>query len=123
MQRPLRPTRTNTLFPYPTRVRSVARDGTHKPDYQPGLELHAKYTFLAEGVRGHLSKELIRQFDLARDSQPQGYGLGIQELWGIDPENKFPAAVYTTPAGPLASDATGEVLPIIQRDDRRGGGR
>src|SRR3546814_4432336 len=49
----------------------VARDGTHKPDYQPGLELHAKYTFLAEGVRGHLSKELIRQFDLARDSQPQ----------------------------------------------------
>lgn len=41
----------------------VARDGTHKPDYQPGLELHAKYTFFAEGVRGHLSKEIIRQFD------------------------------------------------------------
>jgi electron-transferring-flavoprotein dehydrogenase len=42
----------------------VARDGAHKPDYQPGLELHAKYTFFAEGVRGHLSKEIIRQFDL-----------------------------------------------------------
>src|SRR3546814_6179859 len=44
----------------------VARAGTHKPDYQPGPELHATYTFLAEGVRGHISKELIRQFDLAR---------------------------------------------------------
>src|SRR6478752_5017669 len=51
----------------------VARDGTHKPDYQPGLELHAKYTFFGEGVRGHLSKQLIRQFELCHDAQPQIY--------------------------------------------------
>src|SRR3546814_20195471 len=80
----------------------VARDSTHKPDYQPGLELHAKYTFLAEGVRGHLSKELIRQFDLARDSQPQVYGLGIKELWDIAPENHVPGRVIHTQGWPLA---------------------
>src|ERR1700712_3512910 len=47
-----------------------ARDGTHKPDYQPGMELHAKYTFFAEGVRGHLTKELKRLFDLEKDCEP-----------------------------------------------------
>ncbi|QNA83854.1 electron transfer flavoprotein-ubiquinone oxidoreductase [Sphingomonas sp. So64.6b] len=79
----------------------VARDGTHKPDYTPGLELHAKYTFFGEGVRGHLSKELIRNFELAKDSQPQVYGLGIKELWDIDPENHFPGRVIHTQGWPL----------------------
>ena len=50
----------------------VARDGTHKPDYQPGLELHAKYTFFAEGVRGHLTKEMIRTFDLREGQRSAG---------------------------------------------------
>ncbi len=80
----------------------VARDGTHKPDYQPGLELHAKYTFFAEGVRGHLSKQLIRQFELAKDSQPQVYGLGIKELWDIDPELHVPGRVIHTQGWPLS---------------------
>src|SRR3954463_6965388 len=57
----------------------VARDGTHKPDYQPGMELHAKSPFFAEGVRGHLSKQLQRQFDLCKDADPQVYGIGIKE--------------------------------------------
>ena len=56
----------------------VARDGTHKGDYTPGLEIHAKYTFFAEGVRGHLTKEVIRTFDLAANSDPQVYGLGVK---------------------------------------------
>ncbi|MCT8000480.1 electron transfer flavoprotein-ubiquinone oxidoreductase [Sphingomonas sanguinis] len=85
----------------------VARDGTHKPDYQPGLELHAKYTFFAEGVRGHLSKEIIRQFDLARDSDPQIYGLGIKELWDIDPAKHVPGRVIHTQGWPLGDDANG----------------
>ncbi|MGE7207309.1 electron transfer flavoprotein-ubiquinone oxidoreductase [Sphingomonas sp. NPDC019816] len=85
----------------------VARDGTHKPDYQPGLELHAKYTFFAEGVRGHLSKEIIRQFDLARDSDPQVYGLGIKELWDIDPAKHVPGRVIHTQGWPLGDDANG----------------
>ncbi len=79
----------------------VARDGTHKPDYTPGLELHAKYTFFAEGVRGHLSKEIIRTFDLARDAQPQVYGLGIKELWDIPAEQHVPGRVIHTQGWPL----------------------
>ncbi|MFA6115128.1 MAG: electron transfer flavoprotein-ubiquinone oxidoreductase [Sphingomonas sp.] len=85
----------------------VARDGTHKPDYTPGLELHAKYTFLGEGVRGHLSKELIRTFDLAKDAQPQVYGLGIKELWDIKPENHVPGQVIHTQGWPLSDGTSG----------------
>ena len=64
----------------------IGRDGEKKPDYMAGMELHAKYTFFAEGVRGHLSKMLIKQFELDANSQPQVYGLGIKELWDIEPE-------------------------------------
>ncbi len=80
----------------------VARDGTHRDDYQPGLELHAKYTFLAEGARGHLTKELIRTFDLARDVDPQVYGIGIKELWDIDPALHAPGRVIHTQGWPLS---------------------
>jgi electron-transferring-flavoprotein dehydrogenase len=84
----------------------VARDGTHKPDYQPGLELHSKYTFFAEGCRGHLTKEMIRTFDLAKDSQPQVYGIGIKELWDIDPELHAPGRVIHTQGWPLSETGT-----------------
>ncbi len=80
----------------------VARDGTHKPDYQPGLELHAKYTFFSEGCRGHLSKELMRIFDLRRDCDPQVYGLGVKELWDIDPALHQPGKVVHTQGWPLS---------------------
>jgi len=85
----------------------VARDGSHKPDYTPGLELHAKYTFFGEGVRGHLSKELIRIFDLAKDAEPQVYGLGIKELWDIKPEHHVPGKVIHTQGWPLSDGANG----------------
>jgi electron-transferring-flavoprotein dehydrogenase len=84
----------------------VAKDGSHKPGYQPGLELHAKYTFFAEGVRGHLSKQLIKKFDLAKDSQPQVYGIGIKELWDIDPANHSPGKIIHSFGWPL-SEANG----------------
>ena len=84
----------------------IARDGTRKPSWQPGLELHAKYTFFAEGVRGHLSKQLIKHFDLARDSQPQIYGIGIKELWDIPPEKHVPGRVIHSQGWPL-TDANG----------------
>jgi electron-transferring-flavoprotein dehydrogenase len=80
----------------------VARDGTHKGDYTPGLELHAKYTFFSEGCRGHLTKELIRNFALDKDSDPQVYGLGIKELWDIDPELHSPGRVIHTQGWPLS---------------------
>jgi len=84
----------------------VARDGSHKPDYQPGMELHGRYTFFAEGARGHLTKELKRIFALDSDSEPQVYGLGLKELWDVDPEKHVPGRVIHTQGWPL-DDAWG----------------
>jgi electron-transferring-flavoprotein dehydrogenase len=80
----------------------VARDGEHKPDYQPGLELHAKYTFFSEGARGHLTRQLVDRFDLRADCEPQVYGLGIKELWDIDPANHVPGRVIHSQGWPLS---------------------
>ena len=79
----------------------VARDGTRKSDYQPGLELHAKYTLFAEGARGHLTKQLKRQFDLDANCEPQVYGIGLKELWDIDPANHVPGRVIHTQGWPI----------------------
>jgi electron-transferring-flavoprotein dehydrogenase len=84
----------------------VARDGTHRPDYQPGIELHARYTFFAEGARGHLTKELTRIFGLRDESGPQVYGLGVKELWDVPPEKHKPGRVIHTQGWPL-EDAWG----------------
>ncbi|HEY6917217.1 MAG TPA: electron transfer flavoprotein-ubiquinone oxidoreductase, partial [Allosphingosinicella sp.] len=88
----------------------VARDGTHKPDYQPGMELHARYTFFAEGVRGHLSKELIRIFNLREGRQPQVYAIGLKELWDIAPEKHVPGRVVHTQGWPLKEEIGGGFL-------------
>jgi len=84
----------------------IARDGTKKPDYQPGLELHARYTLFAEGARGSLTKELERVFDLRKNSGPQHYGIGIKELWDIPPEKHKLGRVIHTQGWPL-TDAWG----------------
>ncbi|WP_106639175.1 electron transfer flavoprotein-ubiquinone oxidoreductase [Allosphingosinicella vermicomposti] len=88
----------------------VARDGTHKPDYQPGMELHAKYTFFAEGVRGHLSKELIRIFNLRDGREPQVYALGLKELWDIPADKHVPGRVIHTQGWPLSDEVGGGFL-------------
>ncbi len=80
----------------------VARDGSHKPDYMPGMELHAKYTLFAEGARGHLTKQLKSKYDLERDCQPQVYGIGMKELWDIDTANHKPGRVIHTQGWPLS---------------------
>ena len=85
----------------------IARDGTKKPDYQPGMELHAKYTLFAEGARGHLTKELKRLFDLEANCEPQVYGIGLKELWDIDPEQHVPGRVIHTQGWPLDEDSWG----------------
>ncbi|MEQ1495340.1 MAG: electron transfer flavoprotein-ubiquinone oxidoreductase [Novosphingobium sp.] len=89
-----------------TQDMGVARDGSHKGDFQAGMELHAKYTFFAEGARGHLTKQLKSRFELARDSQPQIYGIGIKELWDINPENHVPGRVIHTQGWPLSETGT-----------------
>ena len=84
----------------------IAREGTRKADYQPGMELHARYTFFAEGARGSLTKELERVFDLRNESGPQHYGIGLKELWDIPAEKHKPGRVIHTQGWPLA-DAWG----------------
>jgi len=80
----------------------VAADGSHKADYQPGMELHGKYTLFAEGARGSLTKQLKAKFDLEKDCQPQVYGLGMKELWDIDPDKHVPGRVIHTQGWPLS---------------------
>jgi electron-transferring-flavoprotein dehydrogenase len=63
----------------------INHKGEHKSDYAPGMELRAKYTLFAEGCRGHLGKQLIEKFQLAKDSDPAHYGIGIKEIWTVDP--------------------------------------
>ena len=84
----------------------IDREGNRKPDYQPGLELHANYTFFAEGARGHLTKILKRQFALDAECEPQVYGLGMKELWDINPEMHQPGLVIHSQGWPL-TDAYG----------------
>lgn len=82
-------------------------DGTAGPSYEPGMELHGKYVFLSEGVRGSLSKEVIAKFDLSKDSDVQKYGLGMKEIWEIKPENHREGQVTHTMGWPLGSNAGG----------------
>jgi electron-transferring-flavoprotein dehydrogenase len=88
----------------------VSREGEHKDSYMPGMELHAKYTFFAEGVRGHLTKELKRLFDLEADSQPQTYAIGLKELWDIDPGKHVAGRVIHTQGWPLTEEVGGGFL-------------
>jgi electron-transferring-flavoprotein dehydrogenase len=90
-----------------TQDMGVARDGTPKADYQPGMELHGKYTFFAEGARGHLTRQLKQVFDLEANSQPQVYGIGLKELWDIDPAKHEPGRVIHTQGWPLDDSAWG----------------
>lgn len=80
----------------------VAEDGSEKDSYMPGMELHAKTTLFAEGARGHLGKSLIDHFKLDAGADPQHFGLGIKELWDIDPAQHTPGKVVHTAGWPLA---------------------
>ncbi|MFZ1741885.1 MAG: electron transfer flavoprotein-ubiquinone oxidoreductase [Pontixanthobacter sp.] len=85
-----------------TQDMGVAADGSHKGDFQPGMEIQAKYTLFAEGARGNLTKQMKAKFNLEADCQPQVYGLGIKELWDIDPDKHVPGRVIHTQGWPLS---------------------
>jgi len=102
------------LFDEAGAVRGVAtgdmgrqKDGTRGPNFEPGVELHAKYTFFAEGCRGHLSKQLMEKFDLRDGRQPQTYGIGIKELWDVPAENHKEGTVIHSQGWPLTDTAGG----------------
>ena len=83
------------------------KDGKPGPSFEPGMELHAKYTFFAEGCRGHLSKTLLKKFNLTDGRQPQTYGIGIKELWDVSAEKHKEGTVIHTQGWPLTDCAGG----------------
>ncbi len=89
-------------------VMGIAADGSHKADFEPGMELLGKYVLFAEGTRGSLTKRVIREFELDKDREPQKYGIGLKELWSVPEENFREGYVQHTLGWPL--------------DDRTGGG-
>ncbi|WP_294925935.1 electron transfer flavoprotein-ubiquinone oxidoreductase [uncultured Paracoccus sp.] len=82
-------------------------DGTPGPHYEPGMILRGKYVLIAEGVRGSLAKELIAKYELSKGHQPQKFGLGMKEIWEIDPAKARPGTVTHTMGWPLGKNAGG----------------
>ena len=87
-------------------------DGTPGDGYEPGMELHGKYVFLSEGVRGSLAKEVIAKYDLDADSDPQKFGIGMKEIWEIDPDKHREGRVLHTMGWPLGTRNTGRQLHL-----------
>ena len=85
----------------------VDREGQHKDTYMQGIEIHAPLTVLAEGCRGHLSKQLIKKFELDSESDPQAYGIGIKELWQLAPGKSKPGFVQHSIGWPLDTKTYG----------------
>ena len=96
----------------------VAKDGTHKASYQPGMELHARYTLFAEGCRGSLSQELMARFNLRDGIDPQKYGIGIKELWQVAAERHRPGLVVHTQGWPLDAQTGGGSF-VYHLEDRQ----
>lgn len=79
----------------------IAKDGAHKSTYAPGMELHAKYTLIAEGARGSLTKQLESRYALRAESNVAKFGIGFKELWRVDPAQHQPGLVLHTMGWPL----------------------
>ena len=95
----------------------IGRDGKPTDQYQPGIELLGKYTFFAEGCRGHLGRRLIEKFGLGASSDPQVFGLGLKELWEIDAKKHRPGLVIHSAGWPLDADTYGGSF-LYHMDDR-----
>jgi len=95
----------------------VGRDGKPTAQYQPGIELLGKYVFFAEGCRGHLGKRLIERYRLDADSDPQVYGIGLKELWQIDPKRHRAGLVVHSAGWPLSPSTYGGSFLYHMDDD------
>jgi electron-transferring-flavoprotein dehydrogenase len=85
----------------------IAKDGTHKPEYQPGMELRAKYTLFAEGCRGSLSRQMMQRYNLRDGVDPQKYGIGLKELWQVEPSRHRKGLVMHSQGWPLDAHTGG----------------
>jgi electron-transferring-flavoprotein dehydrogenase len=100
----------------------IGKDGEPMESFQLGMELHGKYTVFAEGARGHLGKQLIEKFKLDDGRDPQSWGLGIKELWEIDPARHKPGFVMHTAGWPMDSDTYGGSF-LYHFNDESGGNK
>ena len=98
----------------------VGKDGEPMESFQLGMELLGKYTVFAEGARGHLGKQVIAKFKLDADRDPQSWGLGIKELWEIDPAKHKPGFVMHTAGWPMESDTYGGAF-LYHTEGNKGG--
>ncbi|CAB5712134.1 Electron transfer flavoprotein-ubiquinone oxidoreductase [Delftia tsuruhatensis] len=96
----------------------IGKDGEPTGDFQLGMELHAKYTIFAEGARGHLGKQIIARYQLDAGKDPQTYGIGIKELWEIDPARHKPGFVMHTAGWPMDSKTYGGAF-LYHLDDNK----
>ena len=96
----------------------IGKDGQPTGQYQPGMELHAKYTVFAEGARGHLGKRLMSKFNLNEGKDPQAYGIGIKEVWQIPAEQHKEGLVVHAAGWPLESDTYGGAF-MYHMDDNQ----
>jgi electron-transferring-flavoprotein dehydrogenase len=96
----------------------VGKDGTPSESFQIGMELHGKYTIFAEGARGHLGKQLIAKYKLDEGRDPQTYGLGIKEVWEIDPARHQPGFVMHTAGWPMDSSTYGGAFLYHAEDNK-----
>ena len=85
----------------------IGKDGEKKPSYQPGVQIKGKYTLFAEGCRGSLSEQVMKRFNLRAESSPQTYGIGIKEIWEIDPEKHKQGSVIHSVGWPMSMETYG----------------
>lgn len=97
----------------------ITAKGEKGPNYMPGMELHAKYTLFSEGCRGHLGKQLIERFELDKDADPQHYGIGIKELWDIDPAKHQPGLVVHGSGWPLSESSSSGGFFLYHADNNQ----
>lgn len=96
----------------------IGKDGQPTDQHQPGMALMARYTLLAEGARGHLGRAVMDRYQLQRQSDPQSYGIGIKELWEVDPAQSQPGLVVHTAGWPLSNDTYGGSFLYHLQDNR-----
>ena len=96
----------------------VGKDGEPTENFQLGMELLGKYTVFAEGARGHLGRQLIAKYKLDEGKDPQTYGLGVKEVWEIDPKRHVPGFVLHTAGWPMKSDTYGGAFLYHMEDNK-----
>jgi len=87
--------------------RGIGRSGEHRPGFEPGVDIHARVTIFCDGVRGNLTKELLRRFELGRGRQPEQFAVGLKELWEVPPGRLEPGTVMHTLGYPLRHEEFG----------------